>query len=157
MAALQFGVGGGRARNSSMLARAPGDVSSSSASESVETHLRNYASAGRLKFASSEVIGFVFDASRLGQAPEETVLFLAEKLDLKDCRNMWTPQAVAMMALLIRTPQPHLDSSIFSWSSTLPICKIVFGFAKTVLFDKHFANSKCNRFVAQTAFCKIKC
>ena len=125
MAALQSGVAGGRARNSSMLARAPGDVSSRSANATVETHLRNYAPAGRLEFASSEVIGFVFDAGRLGQAPEETVLFLAEKLDLKDCRNMWTPQAVAMMSRLIRTPQPRLDNSIFSWSSTLPICKIV--------------------------------
>ena len=53
MVALQSGVAGGRAGNSSMLARAPGDVSSSSANESVETHLRNYASAGRLEFAST--------------------------------------------------------------------------------------------------------
>ena len=83
----------------------------------------------------------MFDAGRLGPAPEETVLFLAEKLDLKDCRNMWTPQAVAMMALLIRTPQPRLDNSIFSWSSTLPICKIVLVLQ--------------NRFDLQ-AFCKFK-
>ena len=62
----------------------------------------------------SEVIGLVFDAGRMGQPPEETVLCLAEKLALKDCRNMWTPQAVAMMALLIHTPRPRLDNSIFS-------------------------------------------
>ena len=38
---------------------------------------------------------------------------------------MWTPEAVAMMALLIHTPRPRLDCGIFSWNSTLPICKIV--------------------------------
>jgi hypothetical protein len=31
-----------------------------------------------------------------------------------------------------------------------------FGFAKPFLFCKHFANSKCNRFVPQKAFCKRK-
>ena len=157
MAALQSGVAGGRAGNSSMLAQALGDVSPSSANGYVETHLRNHASSGRLEFASSEVIGFVFDAARLGQPPEETVLFFSEKLDLKDCRNMWTPEAVAMMALLIHTLRPHLDCGIFSWNSTLPICKIGFGFAKPFPICKHFANSKCSRFVSQKAFCKIEC
>jgi hypothetical protein len=50
-AALQSGVAGGRAGNSSMLARALGDMSSISANESDETHLQNYASAGQLEVA----------------------------------------------------------------------------------------------------------
>ena len=51
MAALQSGVAGGRAGNSSMLPPALGDVRSSAANESDETHLWNYASAGQLQFA----------------------------------------------------------------------------------------------------------
>jgi hypothetical protein len=66
------------------------------------------------KSPDSEVIGLVFDAGWLGQPPEETMLFLAENLDLKDCRNMWTPQVVAMVALLIHTPRPRLGNRIFS-------------------------------------------
>ena len=92
VAAVQAGVSAGRAGNSSILVRALGDVGSSVASEWDEKHLRTYAAQGHLSFRGCEVVGLTYDAARLGQPPEETIMFCLERVDTRE--TMWLPPQV---------------------------------------------------------------
>ena len=89
VSALQASVSEGRAGNSGILARAYGDVTAGVANSWDAKFLRGYVAQGHLTFANAEVCALTYDAARLGQPPEETVLFCLERVDTRE--TMWLP------------------------------------------------------------------
>lgn len=94
IAALGASAVAGRAGSSMCMARALGDIHPSSASRHNEKFLREYNSSGHLVFANAEACGMTYDAARLGQPPEETVMFMLERLDTNHA--MWLPPQAFM-------------------------------------------------------------
>lgn len=92
IAALGAASSEGRGGNSSCIARALGDIDCSVANKHDEKFLREYNSAGHLLFEGVQECGLTYDASRLGQPPEETVMFCLERLDRGVA--MWLPPQV---------------------------------------------------------------
>lgn len=87
--ALGSAVSSGRATSTSAVARVMGDISSSAANKHDEQFLRAYNAQGHLTFWGAEAVGLTYDAGRLGQPPEETVLFCIERVDRGEA--MWLP------------------------------------------------------------------
>lgn len=113
--AVHAGVGKGKVGNSSIMARALGDVGASAANGWGERFLRSYAAEGHLTFMDAEFVGLTYDAARLGQPPEETVMWCLEKLSSSEA--MWLPLQVAP-----RSAHAETTPDEFEWASGMAGC-----------------------------------
>jgi hypothetical protein len=86
-------VQGKRTHSGAQVARVTGMVASSSARQWECEHLRAYQAAGWKTFRSSTVVCLAEDATRLGQPPQETVVYIA-----------WSGSADRAMYLPVQAP-----------------------------------------------------